>query len=304
MTITTTLHTEGYCAISFIVPAYNEAETIGKVITLLKENFAGSEIIVVDDGSTDSTSAVARSAGLSQVLRHDRNRGYGAALKTGFLHAKGEFVVMVDADGQYPVEEIRKVVDCLREQQDLDVILGERVNRYDSGIVRSAGKMLIARIVRMLINEPVRDHNCGLRAFRREKILPFLFLLPEGFSFSTTSFILAYKENFRIARLEVSVDRRTSGKSQVTMKSGLDTIVLVLRLMVIFDPLKFFLPVAGYSFLLGVLSIVISLIDSRTLGKNYIFFFLLGTLIFILGLLSEQIMTLRKEIGNMKSGRR
>jgi hypothetical protein len=74
--------------------------------------------------------------------------------------------------------------------------------------------------------------------------------------------------------------------------------------MVIFDPLKFFLPVAGYSFLLGVLSIVISLIDSRTLGKNYIFFFLLGTLIFILGLLSEQIMTLRKEIGNMKSGRR
>jgi len=164
--------------------------------------------------------------------------------------------------------------------------------------------MLIARIVRMLINEPVRDHNCGLRAFRREKILPFLFLLPEGFSFSTTSFILAYKENFRIARLEVSVDRRTSGKSQVTMKSGLDTIVLVLRLMVIFDPLKFFLPVAGYSFLLGVLSIVISLIDSRTLGKNYIFFFLLGTLIFILGLLSEQIMTLRKEIGNMKSGRR
>ena len=304
MTITTTLHTEGYGAISFIVPAYNEAETIGKVITLLKENFAGSEIIVVDDGSTDSTSAVARSAGLSQVLRHDRNRGYGAALKTGFLHAKGEFVVMVDADGQYPVEEIRKVVDCLREQQDLDVILGERVNRYDSGIVRSAGKMLIARIVRMLINEPVRDHNCGLRAFRREKILPFLFLLPEGFSFSTTSFILAYKENFRIARLEVSVDRRTSGKSQVTMKSGLDTIVLVLRLMVIFDPLKFFLPVAGYSFLLGVLSIVISLIDSRTLGKNYIFFFLLGTLIFILGLLSEQIMTLRKEIGNMKSGRR
>jgi len=290
--------------ISFIIPAYNEAETIGKVITLLKENFAGSEIIVVDDGSTDSTSAVARSAGLSQVLRHDRNRGYGAALKTGFLHAKGEFVVMVDADGQYPVEEIRKVVDCLREQQDLDVILGERVNRYDSGIVRSAGKMLIARIVRMLINEPVRDHNCGLRAFRREKILPFLFLLPEGFSFSTTSFILAYKENFRIARLEVSVDRRTSGKSQVTMKSGLDTIVLVLRLMVIFDPLKFFLPVAGYSFLLGVLSIVISLIDSRTLGKNYIFFFLLGTLIFILGLLSEQIMTLRKEIGNMKSGRR
>jgi len=290
--------------ISFIIPAYNEAESIGKVITLLKENFAGSEIIVVDDGSSDSTAAVARSAGPANVLRHDRNRGYGAALKTGFLHASGEFVIMVDADGQYPVDEIRKVVDCLREQQDIDAILSERVNRYASGIVRSAGKILIARIVKMLINEPVRDHNCGLRAFRREKILPFLFLLPEGFSFSTTSFILAYKENFRIARLEVSVDRRTSGKSQVTMKSGLDTIVLVLRLMVIFDPLKFFLPVAGYSFLLGVLSIVISLIDSRTLGKNYIFFFLLGTLIFILGLLSEQIMTLRKEIGNMKSGRR
>jgi len=290
--------------ISFIIPAYNEAESIGKVITLLKENFAGSEIIVVDDGSSDSTAAVARSAGPANVLRHDRNRGYGAALKTGFLHASGEFVIMVDADGQYPVDEIRKVVDCLREQQDIDAILSERVNRYASGIVRSAGKILIARIVKMLINEPVRDHNCGLRAFRREKILPFLFLLPEGFSFSTTSFILAYKENFRIARLEVSVERRTSGKSQVTMKSGLDTIVLVLRLMVIFDPLKFFLPVAGYSFLLGVLSIVISLIDSRTLGKNYIFFFLLGTLIFILGLLSEQIMTLRKEIGNMKSGRR
>jgi glycosyltransferase involved in cell wall biosynthesis len=290
--------------ISFIVPAYNEAESIGKVITLLKENFASSEIIVVDDASSDNTAAVALSAGPSSILRHDRNRGYGAALKTGFLSASGEFVIMVDADGQYSVEEIRKVVDCLRDQEDLDVVLGERVNRYASGIIRSAGKMLISSIVKSLINEPVRDHNCGLRAFRRERILPFLFLLPDGFSFSTTSYILVYKENFRIARVEVSVDKRASGKSQVTVRSGLDTIVLVLRLMVIFDPLKFFLPAAGYAFFFGLVSIFISLIDSRTLGKNYIFFFLLGTLIFILGLLSEQIMTLRKEIGNMKSRRR
>lgn len=287
--------------ISFIIPAYNEEQNIGSVLNHLKENFAGHEIIVVDDASTDNTIKIVQEMHIDKVLRHNKNRGPGAAFKTGILNATGDFVVIVDADGQHLIDEIIKVVDYILKDPDIDAVFTERSNVYSSGFVRSTGKILISHVVKRLIGEKIRDHNCGLRAFRRERILPFLFMLPDGFSYVTTSLVLAYKEDFNIKWLDIIMQKRNTGKSQVKIKHGFNTLLLVIRLIVIFDPLKFFLPVTGYAILLGIFSIIKSIIEIQSIGKNYIFFFLFGMLAFILGLLSEQIANLRKEILLTKS---
>lgn len=282
--------------ISFIVPAYNEEENIGRVIQELRSSFNEFEIIVVDDCSSDKTFQIAHNLFPDTTFRHAQNMGYGAALKTGILRATGDFVVCVDGDGQHPIEEIRRIVQVIFDNAGIDAVLTERRNIYTSGMLRSTGKIIINFVVRRLTGEKIKDVNSGLRAFKREKILPFLFLLPDEFSFSTTSTVLSYKEKFYLKWINIAMKERKSGKSQLKLKHGANTLLLVFRLIVIFDPLKFFLPLTGYSFILGLISILNSLIVTHTLGKNYIFFFLFGVLMFILGLLSEQISTLRKEI--------
>ena len=286
--------------ISFIIPAFNEEAEIGAVLSGLKDAYPDCELIVVDDGSSDLTAKAAQSAGPDKIIRHHRNRGLGAAIKTGSREATGDFIVIADADGQHTREAISKVVACLRENEDMDCCLTERVNIYTSGFIRTMGKILINFIVKRLTGEKLHDNNCGLRAFRRKKIIPFFHLLPDGFSFSTTSTVLAYKEDFNIRWVKIRMEKRRSGTSQVKMKHGFDTLMLIFRLIVIFDPLNFFLPLAKYSFLFGILSMVVSMAISEDLGKNYIFFLLFGSLAFVLGLVSEQITNLRKEIGFLK----
>lgn len=287
--------------VSFVVPAYNEEANISSVIKTLREHFPDAEIVVVDDASSDRTFREAKQSGLCTAVRHKKNRGYGAALKTGILNASGEHVVFVDGDGQHPVEEIKKVVNMLYEDPDVDAVLTSRKNIYSSGPIRGIGKVMINYVTRSLTNEHIEDSNSGLRAFRRSKIKPFLFMMPDGFSFSTTSTILSYKEDFQLKWVDILMAARTGGKSQVKIKHGVNTLLLVIRLIVIFDPLRFFLPLAGYAMLLGALSIIASIFTSETIGKNYIFFLLFGMLSFILGLLSEQISTLRKEVSIMKT---
>lgn len=287
--------------VTFIIPAYNEEDNIAAVIKALSGRFPDAEIVVVDDASTDRTFQEAKESGLCTAIRHRKNRGYGAALKTGILSASGEFVVFVDGDGQHPLDEIQKVVNVLHEDAEVDAVLTRRRNIYSSGPIRGIGKVMINYVTRSLANENIQDSNSGLRAFRRSKIRPFLFMMPEGFSFSTTSTILAYKEDFLLRWIDIDMAVRKGGKSQVRVKHGINTMLLVIRLIVIFDPLRFFLPLSGYAFVLGILSIIASILTSQTIGKNYIFFLLFGMLSFILGLLSEQISTLRKEVSIMKA---
>lgn len=289
--------------VSIIVCAYNEGENIGPVVSALRKYFGWCEIVVVDDGSTDTTYEVARTLLPETTVRHHKNRGQGASIKTGIRHATGDFVVLVDGDGQHPIEAIRDVINLLVEKPDIDAVLTQRDNLYSSGHLRSIGKIIINYVSKRLTGEEIRDNNCGLRAFKRSKILPFLFQLPDRFSFSTTSTVLAYKEDFAISWVNIFMLKRTNGTSRVSIRDGFGTLILVFRLIVLFDPLKFFIPLSVYSFFMGLASIALSLLTSGTIGKNYIFFFLFSSLAFILGLLSEQITNLRKEIVNLKHDR-
>ncbi len=287
--------------VSFVIPAFNEGATISEVVEMLKNNFNDQEIIVVDDASTDDTREKAIKAGANKVIKHNKNRGPGASFKTGVMNSSGDFVIIVDADGQHPVDEIKKVFEYVMKNPEIDAVFTERSNVYSSGLMRSTGKILINHVVQRLIEEKINDHNCGLRAFRKKKILPFIFMLPDGFSYVTTSLVLAYKEDFCIYWIDIAMKQRETGKSHVKIRHGLNTILLIFRLIVNFDPMKFFMPLIWLSFFIGVLSIIYNWIFYGGPGKNYIFFFLFGVLIFMLGILSEQMSVLRKEILNLKS---
>lgn len=287
--------------VSFVIPAFNEENTISSVIEMLKNNFTGQEIIVVDDSSIDATREKAIEAGANKVIRHNKNRGPGASFKTGVVHSSGDFIIIVDADGQHPIDEIRKVFEYVIQNPQIDAVFTQRTNVYSSGLIRSTGKVLINYVVQRLIEEKIYDHNCGLRAFRRKKILPFIFMLPDGFSYVTTSLVLAYKEDFCIHWIDITMKQREKGKSHVKIRHGLNTILLIFRLIVNFDPMKFFMPLTWFSFFIGILSIIYNWVFYGGPGKNYIFFFLFGTLMFVLGILSEQMSVLRKEILNLKS---
>ena len=288
---------------SIVVPAYNEAGNIESLLQKLGSSLPECEVIVVDDGSSDATFAIASRIFPDTTFRHNKNRGQGATLKTGIRKASGEFVVLVDGDGQHPVEAVQAVIERVQADPTLDAVLTRRDNIYSSGHLRSLGKLVINFVAHKLTGEDIRDANCGLRAFRRAKIIPFFFQLPDAFSFSTTSTVLAYMEDFRLAWIDISMRLREKGTSQVRMSHGINTIVLVFRLIVLFNPLKFFLPLTGYAFLLGVFASMLSFFTSNSLGKNYIFFFLFGSLSFILGLLSEQLSNIRKELVFIKNDR-
>jgi glycosyltransferase involved in cell wall biosynthesis len=282
--------------VSIVIPAFNEGKNIGPVLRELKDCFPECEIVVVDDCSCDDTREKAEALSPHVFVRHRTNRGQGASLKTGILAASGEYVVLVDGDGQHPIEGIAELMRRIRERPELDAVLTERDNLYSSGFTRSIGKIVINLVTRRLTGEKVRDNNCGLRAFRRSAIVPFLFMLPDRFAFSTTSTVLAYKEGFLLEWVSISMRKRLNGESQVRIRHGAETLLLVLRLIVLFEPLQFFLPLSLYTWLTGGASITLSILVSGTIGKNYIFFFLFGSLAFILGFISEQIMLLRKEM--------
>ena len=288
---------------SIIVAAYNEAGSIEAVLRELAAGLPECEVVVVDDGSGDDTFARASRLFPETCFRHNKNRGQGAALKTGIRKATREFVVLMDGDGQHPLEAVRAVIERVQSDPSLDAVLTRRANNYSSGHLRSLGKLVINYVAHQLTGEDIQDANCGLRAFRRSRITPFIFQLPDAFSFSTTSTVLCYMEDFRLAWLEIKMRPRENGSSRICLRDGVNTVVLVFRLIVLFNPLKFFLPVTAYAFLLGALSIALSLCTSATLGKNYIFFFLFGSLAFILGLLSEQLSNIRKELVFLKNDR-
>jgi len=282
--------------ISIVIPAFNEGKNIEAVLREIGDCFPECEVVVVDDCSIDDTGLKIEAFAPQVFIRHRTNRGQGASLKSGIQAATREFVVLVDGDGQHPVEGIAEVIRRIRERPELDAVLTERDNLYSSGIARTVGKVIINFVTRRLTGEKMRDNNCGLRAFRRRAIEPFLFMLPDRFAFSTTSTVLAYKEGFLLEWVTISMKKRLNGESQMRIRHGAETLLLVLRLIVLFEPLKFFLPLAGYSFLLGAACIAVSFLVSGAMGENYIFFFLFGSLAFILGFISEQITLLRKEL--------
>ncbi len=280
-------------SVSIVIPAYQEGEAIGGVVAAVREVAVSLgceyEIIVVDDGSTDGTGDIARMAG-AYVLTHPYNKGYGASLKTGIRFATNRTVIFLDADGQHDTNDIPRL---LAERQTYDMVVGARKGTAGSPFWRKPGKVFLGWLANQLTGRKIPDLNSGYRALDREMVLRFLPIMPDGFSFSTTSTIAAFKSGHLVHYLPITVAKRV-GKSTVTAADGFRTIMLIIRLVTLFAPLRVFLPVSAITFLIGLLFTFHGYIYYGEASVKGMIALLASVQFFLFGVMVDQVVAVRR----------
>lgn len=280
--------------ISIVIPAYNEDEGIRSTLTKLMSipEIQNAEIIVVDDGSTDNTIQTASEYPV-KVLCHRHNKGYGAALKTGIRKAIRDYIVIMDSDGQHDPTYITALV---KELETCDMVIGERTEDSYQVKSRSFGKRLIRIVGEYLVEQRLPDYNSGFRGFNKELIEKMLHIMPNGFSFSTTSTMAFIKEGYQIGTIPIKVEEREGRSSNVSfLKDGTKTILLLTRVIMLFNPLKIFLPVSLLISILGFLWGSLGFLEVNRFSNAGVFLMVIGSLIFLIGLLADQISLLNRK---------
>ena len=277
--------------VSVVIPAVDEAEAIGAVVQALRSVAPWRELIVVDDGSSDATASVAAAAG-ARVVKHPYNKGNGAAVKTGVRHATGEYVVIVDGDGQHSATDALRLVKLLG---DYDLVVGSRNGIGQSSTARHVGNNLLNWLATYLTGRPIPDLTSGLRAARTSGLREFLHLIPNGFSTPTTTTLSFVKAGYNVRFEPITVAPRL-GRSKIKLVSdGAKFFLILLKVVTIFSPLRVFLPVAGAAFALGAAYAVWTAVTQHHITNSSVLLILLAVVIFLVGLVSEQISTMRSE---------
>jgi glycosyltransferase involved in cell wall biosynthesis len=279
--------------VSVIIPAFNEEQGIAYVLPCLLETLSTAgypfEVIVIDDGSGDCTAEIAVGLGV-QVISHRSNKGYGASLKTGIRAAAYDLIVMMDSDGQHDPADVLRLVEMAAEH---DMVVGARIRGSHSPALRRPGKWLLKMVANYLAGVKIPDLNSGFRIFSRDLALRFMHILPNGFSFTTTLTLACLKENYRIGWMPIMVTPR-SGKSTVKpIQDGYNTFILILRTIVLFDPLKVFLPPSILLGLFGVLFSIYGIIRFKSLPETGVLVITTAIILFFLGILADSISALR-----------
>jgi len=281
--------------LSIVIPAYNEQTVIGDVIAGLKDELKNKncEIIVVDDGSTDKTFEIATGLGV-KVIRHEFNKGYGASLKTGTRESSGEIVLFLDGDGQHDPKDVHRLLEYFPEY---DMVVGARTKSSSyKPLLRRPGKRILSMFADFLAGIKIPDLNSGLRAFKKDILLKYMHLLPSGFSFSTTSTFAFLKSNRRIKYVPIAVRKRTGKSSVKQFRHGSQTIMLMLRLIVLFEPLKVFMPTSILLLFLGIAWMTHDIIvNPGGIADATILLLISSILIFFFGLLTDQVSAMRRE---------
>lgn len=275
--------------LSIIIPAKNEARNLpGLLVEIGLQNLA-AEIIVVDDGSTDTTAAIAIAAG-AQVISHPYSQGNGAAIKTGARNANGEILVFMDADGQHKPEDIAKLLEKL--DHGYDMVIGARKANTHAGIFRRLANAFYNRLASMMTGHKIEDLTSGFRAVKANKFRKFLYLLPNGFSYPTTSTMAFFRSGFPVAYVPIHAGKR-GGKSHIkVVKDGIRFFIIILKIGALFSPMRLFLPISGAVFITGISYYAYTFINFGRLTNMSTLLILASLIIFLIGILSEQISSL------------
>ena len=275
--------------VSIVIPACDEAGAIGAVVRELAQAAPWREILVVDDGSTDATSSEASAAG-ARVITHPYNKGNGAAVKSGIRAATGEYILILDGDGQHKPSDALRLTSRLG---DYDLVVGARSGTTQAGSVRRGGNALLNRMAGFLTGHEIPDLTSGFRAARREYLLDFLHLLPNGFSTPTTTTMCFLRAGYNVVFEPVEARPRI-GTSKIRLaRDGPKFFVIMLKIITIFSPLRIFLPVSVSSLLLGVFYGVWTVATSGRIANGSVVLLMFAVIVFLVGLVSEQISALR-----------
>jgi glycosyltransferase involved in cell wall biosynthesis len=286
-------------SISIVMPAYNEAQGIARTVAELRRRLPEAEVLVVDDCSGDTTAVAAETAG-ARVVRHPYNKGNGASVKTGIRNARGDVVLIMDADGQMDPAYIPDLLSLLVQGYDLSV--GARAPESQASWLRRWGNAMLNRLGSYLVEQEVYDLTSGYRAFRRPVMLEFIHLLPNTYSWPTTSTLAFAKGGYSVGFVPVSARRRAAGKSgQKLLRNGVRFGLIILRIVTLFSPLRVFFPLFLLLELLALIAYLWSIARGEPilhLPPSTVMFFLGGIIIFLFGLISEQIAALRFKVPN------
>ena len=277
--------------VSIVIPAYNEADAIATVVSTLGNAGSWREIIVIDDGSADETSERAGAAGAT-VVRHPYNKGNGAAVKTGIRRASGEYVLIVDGDGQHRPEDARRIVSRLGEY---DLVVGARSKGTQATHTRRYGNGMLNNLASYLTGRPIPDLTSGFRGARTSCLREFIHLLPNGFSTPTTTTLAFIKAGYNVAFESIEARQRVGNSKIRLARDGAKFLMIILKIVTIFSPLRIFVPLAGGTFLLGVGYGVWNVAVHERIPNGAVLLILFAVVVFLVGLVSEQISALRFE---------
>lgn len=271
------------------MPAFNEAGSIGDVIARIRRVSPEYHVLVVDDGSTDRTADAARLTGAA-VISHEGNIGNGASVKTGIRAARTPVVVLMDADGQHPPEAIPLLLEAL---QSSDMVVGSRDASAQSAF-RRFGNVLLNSFARLLAGRKILDLTSGFRAARRDALLEYIHLFPSGFSYPTTSTIAFLKGGCRVHFIPIpGMERRRTGTSKIRpFRDGLKFLTIIVRLSVLFEPLRVFVPPGLILLFLGVASLIYHGVTAGRMEEHTILFILSGLIVLFLGFLADLVASL------------
>src|SRR5687768_13217739 len=275
--------------VSVVIPAYNEEASVLESVSELREMFAEAgleaEIIVVDDGSRDATAREAKAAG-ARVLQHRSNRGYGASLKTGIMAANNNIIAITDADGTYPAKFLPAM---LEELEHADMVVGSRTGAdVNIPLSRKPAKWFLRVMANYVAATKIPDLNSGLRVFRRDVAMQYFAILSDQFSFTTTITLAMLCDNYKVSYMAIDY-RKRQGKSKIMPWDAGSFAVLILRVAMLFRPLRVFLPLAVSCILYGSVKAAIDLSHDPNISASAIFAFVSALMMVLVGMLGDAV---------------
>ena len=276
-------------SLSIVMPCLNEAENLEALLPQLISAQPNADILVIDDGSIDASKAICEQHGV-KVISHPHPLGNGASIKTGARNATGDIIVFMDADGQHDPGDIERLLYKLAEGYDM--VVGARQSDSHASIKRLFGNTLFNKLASFMTGQKIKDLTSGFRAVRAKHFKKFLYLLPNGFSYPTTSTMAFFRSALPVAYIPIKAGKR-EGKSKIKLlKDGLRFFIIILKIGALFSPMRLFLPTSIFCFLCGVINHIDSYISSDTFSNGSLLLYVSSVFIFLMGILSEQISSL------------
>lgn len=275
--------------LSIVIPAKNEAATVSMVVEAIKEQFPESEVIVVNDGSTDDTAELAKSAGAT-VINHPYSKGNGASIKSGARAAGGDVIVFMDADGQHSPVDIPRLLEQIEAGYDL--VVGARQSGSQASFGRGLANGFYNKLASYMTGHQVEDLTSGFRAVRANKFKEFLYLLPNGFSYPTTSTMAFFRAGYSVKYVPIHAAQREGESHIKPLKDGMRFLLIIFKVGTLYSPLKLFTPAAAIFFMMGLGWYGYTFTMMNRFTNMSALLFTSGFMLFMMGLISEQITAL------------
>jgi len=292
-------------SLSVVIPIYNEEEALPLFLPALIEycHHKNWALVLVNDGSTDQTKTIlaeyASKPGV-HIHHHSINHGYGGALKTGIANVYTPYIVTIDADGQHNHEDIAALLEQASEQQ-ADLVVGSRPPEFMASSFRSTGKWIIRSFARFLMPLPIKDLNSGFKLYRTQLAQSYIELCPDSMAFSDIITLVFINQRHLVLEHPISIQKRIAGKSTINLYTAFDTLINILNIAMMFNPLRVFLPLSALFILLGIGWGLPFILMGRGLSVGSVLAIFTGLLFFVIGLIAQQLSAIRLQLIHQKS---